>query len=212
LWWFDNLPLLSFIFLRGKCRFCHTAISWQYPFVEVTTGLLFGMWCLVHTQNQVLQWPEIVRDSMITFCLIFVFVYDILYQEILDHTTLVPGVILFVTNLLLGWITWQSMLIGVVVGAGFFLLQYIVSRGRWIGGGDVRLGAFMGVILGWQLVLVALFVSYVGGALVSVALIGFKKQTMHSETPFGTYLAVATLVTMVWGERIASWYLQLLSM
>jgi hypothetical protein len=97
------------------------------------------MWCLVHTQNQVLQWPEIVRDSMITFCLIFVFVYDILYQEILDHTTLVPGVILFVTNLLLGWITWQSMLIGVVVGAGFFLLQYIVSRGRWIGGGDVQM-------------------------------------------------------------------------
>jgi len=102
------------------------------------------------------------------------------------------------------------MLIGAAIGGGFFLAQFILSRGKWIGGGDIRLGVFMGVILGWQLTLVALFLAYIVGAIISVGLIAAKKKTLASKVPFGTYLTVTTFVSMFWGSQILNWYIHLI--
>jgi prepilin signal peptidase PulO-like enzyme (type II secretory pathway) len=92
------------------------------------------------------------------------------------------------------------------VGGGFFLLQYLVSRGKWIGGGDVRFGVMMGVLLGWPNILVALFIAYVLGAVVAVPLLIFKKKKMKSEVPFGAFLAIGTAAAMFWGSWIVNWY------
>ncbi|MBU0660856.1 prepilin peptidase [Patescibacteria group bacterium] len=200
---FDNIPLFSFLYLKGKCRTCKKAISLTYPLVELALGLLFVFVYWWHgTLSLVL-----FRDLCIVFFLLFIFVYDLRYQEIRDRASTIPAILLGLVTLIYGWHSLSSLLIAVVIGAGFFLLQFVVSKGKWIGGGDIRLGFFMGVILGWPNILLALVLAYIGGAAVSVVLLMMKKKELASETPFGTYLALATFVTMFWGEQILNWYL-----
>ena len=152
----------------------------------------------------------LLRDWILVFNLAFIFLYDLRYGEILDGPTIPTAVLLFFFCIPLGWHTWQSMLTGIAVGAGLFLFQYLISSGKWIGGGDIRLGLLMSVILGWPNILVALLLAYVFGGIISMLLVWGKKTSLRSETPFGTYLASATFVTMFFGEAIVSWYLGLL--
>ena len=200
--WAENIPLLSFLLQRGECKRCKKPISWQYPLVELTIGLLFAFAAWQHGGNI----EFILRDSFIIFFLTFVFVYDLRYQEIWDRMTMWPAFMLLIATAVFGWHSWRSVLLGVIVGAGVFLLQYIVSKGKWIGGGDIRLGMFMGVILGLPLTVLAIFLAYVGGALFILPFLIFGKKKFASKIPFGTYLSVATVVAMFWGESILEWY------
>lgn len=211
--WYDNIPLVSYLlFLKGKCRRCKIDIHWQYPVVEFTVGILFILVAYLHNfhLNFILT-PELLRDFIIVFLLVFIFIYDFKYQEILDRVTLLPALLLFLATGTMGWLTWYSMIVGVIIGGGIFLLQYIISSGKWIGGGDIRLGIFMGVILGWQGTVFALFLSYILGAIVGIYLLITKKKGVKSEVPFGTFLALATFLAMFWGSRVVEWYLGLLS-
>jgi leader peptidase (prepilin peptidase) / N-methyltransferase len=208
--WYDNIPLLSFLFLHGKCRNCERKIIWLYPVVEFWCGAMFLVVALYHTQIAWIFTPELVRDWIVLVFLTFIFVYDFKYKEILNFTTIPTGVVLFLTSIGFGWHSWQFMILGVLIGSGFFLLLYIISNGAWIGGGDVRLGFFMGVILGYPLILVALLISYVLGAIISLVLVLQKRKSWGSETPFGTYLVIGTIITMFWGQFILDWYINLL--
>ncbi len=206
----DNIPLLSFFCLKRKCHSCHGAISWQYPIVEFSLGILFVLVNYLQSSSSVNEVGFLIRDLTIVFFLAVVFLYDLKYGEILDRFTLLPAFILFVFSLFFHWQSWQSMLVGAAVGGGFFLVQFLISRGQWIGGGDIRLGVFMGVILGFPKILIGLLIAYVFGALVSVVFLALKKKTMSDSTPFGTYLTIATLIAMVWGENLVNWYVGLL--
>lgn len=124
--------------------------------------------------------------------------------------TIHPAAILAAATVWFGWLSIPSMLVGALVGMGFFLAQYVVSKGRWIGGGDIRLGLFMGIILGWPLILVALFLAYVGGAIFVIPFLIMGKKQFASKIPFGTYLSVATVVAMFWGEKLVDWYIGLI--
>lgn len=200
--WYENIPLVSFILQKGKCRGCKKFISLQYPLVELVIGLLF--WFVAWFHSGAVEF--IIRDAFILFFLTFIFVYDLKYQEIWDRMTIYPAIILVVATLWFGWLTIQSLLIGMSVGSGFFLAQYVISNGKWIGGGDIRLGLFMGVILGWPNVLLALFFAYVGGALFVLPFLILKKKHLATKVPFGSYLSIATIVAMFWGENIIQWY------
>lgn len=208
--WYDNIPLVSFVLLRGKCRVCNAAISPQYPIVEVTVGFLFILVAWVHSVPAVADVGLFLRDIFLVFMLSYIFIYDLKYQEIPDQISLSTSAVLAIGGLVFGWLTWQSMTIGALIGAGFFLLQYVVSRGKWIGGGDIRLGLLMGVALGWPLTVVALFLAYVGGAVLSIPLVLARKKEMASAVPFGTYLTVATIVALWWGNDIMRWYMELI--
>lgn len=205
----DLIPVVSYLLLKGKCRYCRKDISVQYPLVEIATGLLFfGVGILY--QNQAVSHAALVRDMVIVALLVAIFVYDFLYMEILDRMTTIPAFILFILSLVFGWNEWWPMLVGMGIGAGFFWLQYVLSKGKWIGGGDIRLGLFMGVLLGYPRVLLALFISYVIGAIVSLVLVFIKKKQLASETPFGTYLTIGTFIAFFWGNIIVDWYISLL--
>ncbi|MBU2542040.1 prepilin peptidase [Patescibacteria group bacterium] len=209
--WYENIPIFSYIFLGGKCRTCRRGITIQYPLVEFFMGLAFVLVVLVRENGEFLLTPEIVRDWFLAFNLGFIFLYDLKNKEILDFST-IPTIIIFIFFApAIGWHSWQSIGLGVLVGGGIFLTQYLLSRGKWIGGGDIRLGILMGVVLGWPNILVALLLAYVGGAIFSLILVGLKKQSLKSETPFGTYLALATFVVMLWGDSLVAWYMSLLS-
>jgi len=204
--WYENLPILSFVLQKGRCRECHASISLQYPLVELSVGLLFAFTAWFHGNDSLL----ILRDCFILFFLTFTFVYDVRYQEIWDRMTMYPATVLVVATVWFDWLSIPFMLIGVLVGMGFFFLQYLISRGRWIGGGDIQLGLFMGVILGWPLILLALFLAYIGGALFVLPFLLLGKKQMATKVPFGAYLSIATVVTMFWGKGLVEWYIGLL--
>jgi len=205
--WKENIPLVSFVWLRGRCLTCQDTISIQYPLVELAMACLFAFSAWFHAGYILLAF----RDAFILFFLTFVFVYDTLYQEIWDRMTTYPAFALLIPTALLGWHSGMSITVGIVVGAGFFLLQYLVSKGKWIGGGDIRLGMFMGVILGWPLILVALFFAYVGGTLFVLPFLMLGKKHMATRVPFGAYLTVGTVIAMFYGMQIVSWYVGLIS-
>ena len=202
--WYDNIPVVSYIILRGKCRSCSQPIPLQYLLIEL--WLPFAFMLSAWASHSAFT-PFLVIDWIIIFLLTFIFVYDYRYQLILDRTTTIPALILLCIYWFVGFHTLSSMLLGAAVVAGFFYLQFILSKGRWIGGGDIRLGLFMGVVLGWPLALVALFLAYIIGAIISIMLLVFKKAERASKTPFGTYLALATFITMIWGTQFLEWYL-----
>lgn len=201
----DLIPVISFFLLKRKCRYCKKNISWQYPLVEMATGILFATVSLLHPEN--FSVAELTRDLAIVFFLEFVFLYDFLSGEILNRATLIPGGLLLLCSLLFHWQTPKNIFLGILVGGGFFLFQYIVSKGKWVGGGDVRLGSFMGVILGWPHILVALFLSYVGGVIILSPFLFLKKLHKESKIPFGTILVPATFIAYFWGENLLKWWL-----
>jgi len=209
--WYDLIPVLSFVLLRQRCRSCKGAISWQYPLVELVTGVLF----LVIYFNAVTgvspdsdKLMLVIPHIIFTIFLIVLFVYDLKYKLLLDRFTIPAMIVALLLNLFLGIPVW-SMLLGAIVIGGFFLIQWLLSKGKWIGDGDIRMGALMGLMLGFEHGLVALFLAYMLGAAVGVILIMSKKAKMHTQIPFGTFLAVATFVSLLWGEQIVQWYLGL---
>lgn len=207
----DNIPVLSFVLLGGKCRYCKHAISLQYPMVELLMGISFVFVLWFHIAHPSVDSSSLVlRDLYIVWVLIFIFVYDLLYMEVRDSIVIPAAVTIFMVSGIFGWQDWEVMLVGGIVGMSFFLVQYVASDGRWVGGGDVRIGLLMGVVLGWPLLLVGLFFAYVIGALLSLIFIasGYKKRT--DKIPFGTYLTIGTIVAMFWGVEMLHWYLGIL--
>lgn len=202
--WYDNIPVVSYLVLRGTCRDCQQPISPQYPIVEGVCGLLFLLTMYAH--GGVVSW-RLGADFLAVSILLFVFVYDALYMEIPDRASLWPAFFFFLLHLATGWRSVTDMFIGVCIGAGFFLVQYLVSRGRWIGGGDVRLGVLLGVLLGWQLTVLTLFLAYIVGAAVAIGLLILEKKRAQQEIAFGTFLSAAAFVALVSGDQLVTWYL-----
>ena len=200
----DLVPIFSFLFLMGRCRHCHKKISWQYFFMELGTGLIFSLIYI----NFDFKLPT-TYYLLISCFLIIIFLYDFKYYLILDKITIPAIIIALAGNLLLGQVWWE-LLLGAAIAAGFFLLQFLVSKGKWIGGGDIRLGVLMGLILGWKLVLIALFIAYGIGAVFGIILILCKKKKLSSSMPFGTFLTLATFITLIYGNIILEWYLNML--
>lgn len=207
--WYDNIPLLSFLLLKAKCRYCRQSISWQYPLVEAATAIIFILiWYSYYPHSQFSNF-QILRDWIFAGFLIVIFIYDLRWYEILDTVTIPAMVIAFIFNLWLGASFW-SLLLAALIGGGFFLGQFLISQGRWIGGGDIRLGALMGLMLGYPQVVVALMIAYLSGSVVGAGLLVAKKKQWSSQIPFGTFLSLATIIAMLWGSEILSWYLNFL--
>jgi len=224
--WYENIPILSFIFLAGKCRSCQRKISWQYPLVETVTAVLF----VISFSLAMKQWSNEATVSLFhcftvvvfywttIYFLIVIFLYDLKYYLIPDKISIPAiGTVLFFqliisfinNNYQLPITNYQLLVFSAIIGGGWFALQFFISKGKWVGGGDIRLGILMGLIVSWPQILTALFLSYVGGAVFAIPLLILKKKTLKSEIPFGVFLVPATIITMFWGERIISWYFSL---
>ncbi len=212
----DLVPLLSFLFLKGRCRYCKQKFSIQYFLVELITAICFVLiYIKIFPSLDILagDWLDIwqmVGWFVLTAWLVIIFVYDLKYYLILD-IVVIPAIILaFIFNYVLGFEVLNLLLAG-LVGGGFFLAQFLVSKGKWIGGGDIRLGFLMGILLGWPHILTALFVAYILGSLISIVLLFGNKKHLTDKIPFGTFLSVATFVTMLYGDWLVAWYWSILT-
>ncbi len=208
----DLVPIISFILLGGRCRYCRKTICPSYLLIEAAVGTLFLLAALNLTgMAGELDWRLLSRlllDWYLIAVFVLVFVYDLRYMLILPSVVLPAAVVAFVGNIVLGF-GWSSLVLGMALTAGFFYLQLILSRGRWIGGGDVYLGLLIGAALGWSSSLLALFLSYVSGAFIGLALIASRRMNLKSQVPFGTFLSAAAILSLLYGDRILSWYLSL---
>lgn len=200
--WRDNIPVLSFLILRGRCRTCAVPISWRYPIVEALTAALFALaWIVVGGQP-----VEFVIAAALLSALVAITVIDLRYQIIPDAITL-PGLLAgLVASLASARVTWLESAGGILLGGGLFVAVIVLSRGG-MGGGDLKLGAMLGAFLGWKALLVALFVAVLLGGASAVALLASRKLARKDAIPFGPFLAVGGAVALFWGDALVAWYL-----
>ncbi len=225
--WRHLIPVFSWMLLRGKCAYCSKKISSHYTMLEITMGLaflaVFLNWNFLQVApslanpeflNYSIDWhvfEKFVFYAIETFLLIGIFFYDLLYRQIPDRFSLPAIGVAIAGGLVFGEPSSIDMLIG---GGGifaFFLLQYLLSKGKWIGGGDLRLGALMGILLGWEKGILALVLSYLIGSVFSLALLVQKKATGKTKIAFGPFLVLGIAITIFYGDIILDYYLSILN-
>ena len=202
--WYDNIPVVSYLLLRGRCRKCGDAIAIRYPALELVTLVLF----LVH--GAVFGWSALLVVRLIFACaMVVLFAIDLEHHLLPDAITL-PGIVaglLFSTVLPPGIV---SALLGMLIGGGALWLigeaYFRYSGQEGMGGGDVKMLAMIGAFLGWKLVLVTLVLSSVAGSLIGVFVIVLKRGGMKYALPYGTFLALGALAASLAGERLVTWY------
>ena len=203
--WFENVPIVSWLMLRGRCRSCGARISIIYPAVELTTAIVFAGGVAFY------GWSPLLMVRLAFACaLIVLFAIDLEHQ-ILPNVITLPGI---VAGLAASWFLppgWLSSLIGAVAGGGVLWAiaeaYYRVRGQEGLGMGDVKMLAMIGAFLGWPLMILTLVLASFAGSLVGVALIASKRGGMQAALPFGTFLALGALVAAIAGEPMLAWYL-----
>jgi leader peptidase (prepilin peptidase)/N-methyltransferase len=203
--WYENVPIVSWLALRGRCRTCGASISPMYPVIEGVTAVVFAGAVAVYG----LTWLLAVR-LLFASALIVLFAID-LRHHILPNAITLPGV---VAGFVASWFLppgWLSSLIGVAAGAGILFAiaegYYRVRGQEGLGMGDVKMLAMIGAFLGWPLMLLTLVLASFAGSFIGVALIASGRGSMQAALPFGTFLALGALVAAVAGDHILAWYL-----
>ena len=233
--WYDLIPLFSFVFLRGRCRYCKKRISWQYPLVELSTAILFilpafsSSFSFIHSdflfsltkEIEIGQiWPIIFAYVFYLFMvsfLIIIFIFDLKNFIILDKVlysalafSLIYRLAIPMINNQLSTTNYQlsavNYLLSALGASAFFFLIYFISKGKWLGFGDVKLAILLGLLLGWPKILLGIFLSFIIGGIIGTGLILFSKKTLKSEVPFAPFLIIGTLIAFLWGGPIISWY------
>ncbi len=215
--WYDNIPVLSFFLLRGKCRRCEAAISWQYPAVELTTAVLFALFGTLAFGDG--QWPEIVRVIWYLFLValfVAIAVYDIRNMEIPLVLLLVGvgaaaayaviGTIISGVGILASEAIWRDMLWGGGITALLFYGLVFYSKETWMGMGDVWLAGIAGAVVGIASLLFLLTLSFFAGAVVGGVLLLRGRKAMKSQIPFAPFLVFGTLATLFF-EITNPWWL-----
>lgn len=205
--WFENLPLVSWLVLLGRCRSCRTPIGVQYPLVEAITGGIFVSAYLIYGWT-----PLLAARLLFASAMIVLFVID-LHHRILPNVITLPGIVIgFVLSVFLPP-GLRSSLIGIIAGGGVLFAigeAYYRTRGyEGLGMGDVKMLAMIGAFLGWPLMLVTLVLASFAGSAVGIGLLISRKGDMKAALPFGTFLAVGALVAAVAGNNFLAWYLTL---
>lgn len=229
--WYLNIPLLSYVLLRGRCHYCRQPFTARYLLVEALTALLF---LLVWLQYPLfgIQVPLhlIPLSSPWLVPVYWVFIAGLILGTFVDFEHLIIPDRVTLGGIIAGWIlsallpamhgadtAWHGFMHSVLgAGVGWFSLWGVAIAGHWIfkkeamGFGDVKLLGAIGAFLGWQAVLFSIVISSFAGSIVGISLIALRKRGLQSRIPYGPYLALAALIWIYWGPRIVMWYLNLL--
>ena len=203
--WFENIPVLSYVVLGGRCRSCRASISLRYPLIEALTAAMFAAAWWYYG-------PGLPFASRLVFgCLLVVLFAIDLEHHLLPNVLTLPGI---AAGFIFSWFGepgWQASLIGIVVGGGVLYLiaeaYYRLRHEEGLGMGDVKMLAMIGAFVGWKLTLVTLMMASLSGSLVGVVLIASKRGGMKYALPFGTFLAMGAVLADTVGSGVLAWYL-----
>jgi leader peptidase (prepilin peptidase)/N-methyltransferase len=204
--WYDNLPVLSFVWLRGKCRACRGPISWQYPLVEIFAAVMTLL--TYRTYGLTIAGWEAWLFSMALIVLIKIDLDHRILPDVITYPGMVVGFLFALSGH--GLATWKSSLLGFAVGFVFFLSIAMIYE-KWkkregLGGGDIKLLGMIGAVLGFKAIpIVVIFSSFLGAG-VGVAQVVSKRTGWQTALPFGPFLALGAWVAMIWGDALLTWY------
>ena len=202
---YDNIPLISYLVLGGKCRYCNKPISIQYPLIEGITAL--SSFLLFVKFGATLSY--LFYFSFVS-ALIVITVID-LYHQIIPDVISIPGIgVGLLGSLMIRYITFPNSLIGMLVGGGSLFLvatlyQWLFKR-EGMGGGDVKLLAMIGGFLGWKSVILTILLSSFIGSIVGIAIMLLKGKDFKYAIPFGPFLSLGAVISLFYGEALISWY------
>ena len=214
--WYDLIPLLSFILLRGKCRYCRHKISWQYPLVELLTGLIFFYIFFNFFALDIKSIVSTIFLFIISSFLIVVSVSDIKYYAISDkilYPAILTGFFYFLYNVFFIFKSQSFFLysiLSILLVSLFFFSLCFFSREKAMGFGDVEISLFLGFALGFPNILVCFFLSFIIGGLIGIILIMTKRKRLASRVPFAPFLASSAFITLFWGGKVIDIYFRFL--
>jgi leader peptidase (prepilin peptidase)/N-methyltransferase len=216
--WYDNIPLISFILLKGRCRFCQAKISWRYPVVELLTGFIFLFSCFAYNIK-----PQLFSSLFFLSILLLVSFID-LDTLLIPNRIIIPALgVTFILWLMSVFTSFPflpllqgnaissflgALISGVLISLIVFLSPLIFGR-EGMGFGDIKLSFFIGFYLGYY-VIVALFISFLLGGFVGIILLSLKRKGRFDEIPFGPFLSLGAFLSLFLAEPIAYWYLNFL--
>lgn len=205
---YQNIPILSWLFLGGRCASCRVRISLRYPLIETLTGGLFvlTLWYFGFSWATPVYWLFVSALVVITFI-------DLDHQIIPDVISL-PGIMVgFVCSFAIPWLPWLDSFFGILLGGGLLLTiawgYQLLAKREGMGGGDIKLLAMIGAFLGWKAVFPIIFLASLAGTLVGVPLMLLQKSDGRLAIPFGPFLAMGAMVYLFWGPLLLNWYLSL---
>lgn len=229
--WYLNIPLFSYLLLRGRCHFCRMPFTARYLIVEALTALLFLLvWLQYPLFGISIPFGLTPLTSPLLVPVYWVFIAGLIMGSFVDFEHLIIPDRVTLGGIITGWLlsalipemhnttsTWQSFQASVIgSGTGWFMLWGVAVAGRWIfkkeamGFGDVKLLGAIGAFLGWQAVIFCIVISSFAGSIVGITLIALRKRGLQSRIPYGPYLALAAIIWIYWGPAIVQWYLNLL--
>ena len=208
--WYDNIPLFSYLSLKGKCRYCGVKISKQYPIVESLNALIYLI--LFYYFNFSIDFIFLALISSVLIVILFIDLKEMIIPDILVVILLGLSVLHKMLNYFLNGLSPQivNSFLGLLLAGGLFLAIVLLSKGG-MGGGDVTLIAALGFILGVKYILLTIFLSFILGAIISVALLATKIKTRKDPIPFGPFIILGFFISLLWGEVLLDWYFKLLS-
>ncbi len=234
---YDLIPVASFFLLGRKCRYCHHKLSWQYPLVELGTGILIPVTYYLSASISTFPLDRIIGNTcplvstthihsayllLITLFLIVIFMVDLKYQLILDNvitSAIFLTILYYIALILLTSLNFPmilkplivSLLLAFTVGtivAFFFRFLIFISRGRGLGEGDVKLGFWLGLLLGFPKIIPGLFMAFVLGAIVGLWLVLSGKKKLGQTVPLAPFLVIGSYLSLFFGQQIIDWYLK----
>jgi len=217
---YDLIPILNYILLGGRCRYCHEPISLYYFFLEITTALVFLLMYLRFPFiiegvgfNYGIDWMTTLQFIFSTISgtlLIAIFFFDLQYLEVPDVLVYPLIVVGLLGSLITNFVDFPSFLIAIAAAIIFFGGQWFLSKGKWLGQGDIYVAVGMAVMFGWKLFIIAVSLSYIIGALICIILLATKALKVKSKIPFAPFLVFGTFATILYGNEILAWYMNLL--
>lgn len=204
--WYENVPVASYLALRGRCRTCDEPISLRYPIVEAITAAMFA-----------LAWwyygPGLLLASRLVLGCALIVLFEIDREhQILPHAITLPGIVVGFAFSVFTEPGWQSSLGGIVVGGGILLAigyaYYLVRHEEGLGMGDFKMLAMIGAFLGWRMTLMTLMMASLSGSIVGVGLMATERGGMKTALPFGTFLAIGAAIAATLGPDLLDWYLR----
>lgn len=225
--WLDLVPLLSFVFLKGKCRYCNKKISSQYPIIEVVTGFAFLaiLYSLethfrLSLDNFLVDYNNFFGIKLVIFLtvasiMILVGLHDQKTGYVLSGYVYVAILLALFANLLNSGGSFVVLsdylpyIYSLVCGALFFGSLYIISKGKWMGAGDIEIAALMGALLGWPSIIIALYFAFISGSVVGLVRIYKKEAKLESEMPFGPFLILGVFFALLFSDKIIDIYVRI---
>ena len=205
----DLIPLLGFVMLAGKCRYCDKKISWQYPLVEFSTGLIFVLIWLNFGLSVYSVFLAIVCAGLIVIA-----AYDLRKMIIPDEilwSLIILALLYFVVRAVAEgtFVVLSSAFVGALIFGGIILIFHYVSKGKWMGFGDIKLAGLLGFILGYPEVFVGFFITFLVGGFIGLILMATGQKSLKDKVPVAPFMIFGFLIAVFWTDQIISWYLNI---